>query len=46
MNLTTLSARDLAIIMAGATIVVGVIIAAVAKWLLFRRKRRTGSLQS
>ena len=46
MNLTTLSARDLAVIAAGATIVVGVIIAAVAKWLLFRRKRRTERLRT
>lgn len=45
MNMTTLSARDLAIIMAAATIVVGVIIAAVAAWLSLR-KRRTETLRT
>ena len=45
MNITTLSARDLAIIVAAATIVVGVIVAAVATWLSLR-KRRTENLRT
>lgn len=45
MNITTLSARDLAIIIAVATIVVGVIIAAIATWLSLR-KRRTEKLRT
>lgn len=45
MNITTLSARDLAIIIAAATIVVGVIIAALAAWLSLR-KRRTDRLRT
>ena len=45
MNITTLSARDLAIIAAGATIVVGVIVAAIAAWLALR-KRRTENLRT
>ena len=45
MNMTTLSARDLAIIVAGATIVVGVIIAAIATGLSLR-KRRTERLRT
>ena len=45
MNITTLSARDWAIIVAVATIVVGVIIAAIAAWLSLR-KRRTERLRA
>ena len=45
MNIATLSARDLAIIVAAATIVVGVIVAAVATWLSLR-KRRTENLRT
>src|SRR6185436_17018207 len=45
MNTTTLSARDLAIIVAGATIVIGVIVAAIAAWLALR-KRRTENLRT
>jgi len=45
MNMTTLSARDLAIIVAIATIVVGVIIAAIAVRLSLR-KRRTERLRT
>ena len=45
MNITTLNARDLAIIIAAATIVVGVIIAALAAWLSLR-KRRTERLRT
>ena len=45
MNITTLSARDLAIIAAAATIVVGVIVAAIATWLSLR-KRRTENLRT
>jgi hypothetical protein len=45
MNITTLSARDLAVIIAVATIVVGVIIAAIAAWLSLR-KRRTERLRA
>ena len=45
MNITTLSARDLAIIVAAATIVVGVIVAAIATWLSLR-KRRTENLRT
>jgi hypothetical protein len=45
MNITTLSARDLAIIIAVGTIVVGVIIAAIAAWLSLR-KRRTERLRA
>jgi len=39
MNIATLSARDLAIIVAAATIVVGVIVAAIATWLSLRKRR-------
>jgi membrane associated rhomboid family serine protease len=42
---TTLSARDWAIIAAVATIVVGLIIAAIAGW-LSHRKRRTARLRT
>ena len=45
MNITTLSARDLAIIVAAATIVVGGIVAAIAVWLSLR-KRRTENLRT
>jgi hypothetical protein len=45
MNITMLSARDLAIILAAATIMVGFIIAVIAAW-LSRRKRRTEKLRS
>jgi HAMP domain-containing protein len=45
MNITKLSARDLAIILAAATIMVGFIIAVIAAW-LSRRKRRTEKLRS
>src|ERR1041385_6362890 len=45
MNVMTLSARDLAIIIAVATIVLGVIIAAIAMWLSLR-KRRTEKLRT
>ena len=45
MDITTLSARDLAIIAAVATIVLAVIIAAIAAWLSFR-KRRTEKLRT
>lgn len=45
MDITTLSARDLAIIAAFATIVVGVIIAAIVAWLSLR-KRRTQRLRT
>lgn len=45
MNITTLSARDLAILIAAATIVIGVIAAAIAVWLSVR-KRRTEKLRS
>ena len=45
MNITTSSARDLAIIVAGATIVIGVIVAAIAAWLALR-KRRTENLRT
>lgn len=45
MNITTLSARDLAIIVAAATIVVGVIIVAIVTWLSLR-KRRTENLRT
>jgi hypothetical protein len=45
MNITTLSARDLAIIVAAATIVVGVIIVAIVTWLSLR-KRRTEKLRT
>ena len=45
MNIATLSARDLAIIVAAATIVVGVIVAAIATWLSLR-KRRTENLRT
>lgn len=45
MKFSTLSARDLAIIIAVATIVVGVIIAAIAAWLSLR-KRRTERLRT
>jgi hypothetical protein len=45
MNITTLSARDLAIIVAIATIVVGVIIVAIVTWLALR-KRRTENLRT
>ena len=45
MKFSTLSARDLAIIIAAATIVVGVIIAAIAAWLSLR-KRRTEKLRT
>jgi hypothetical protein len=45
MNLTTLNARDLAIIVAVATIVIGVMIAAIAAWLSLR-KRRTERLRT
>lgn len=45
MNITTLSARDLAIIVAAATIVVGVIIVAIITWLSLR-KRRTENLRT
>ena len=45
MNITTLSARDWAIIVAVATIVVGVIIAAIAAWVSLR-KRRTERLRA
>jgi len=39
MNISTLSARDLAIIVAVATFVVGLIIAAIAGWLSHRKRR-------
>jgi hypothetical protein len=39
MNISTLSARDLAIIVVVATFVIGLIIAAVAGWLSFRKRR-------
>jgi hypothetical protein len=39
MNITTLSTRDLAIIIGAATIVVGVIIAAIAVWFSLRKGR-------
>ena len=39
MNMTTLNARDLAIIVAAATIVIGVTIAAIAVWLSLRKSR-------
>ena len=45
MNITTFSARELAIIAAAATIVVGVIVAAIATWLSLR-KRRTENLRT
>jgi hypothetical protein len=45
MDITTLSARDLAIIAAAATILVTFIIAAIAAWLSFR-KRRTERLRT
>jgi hypothetical protein len=45
MNMTTLSARDLAIIVVAATIVVGIIIAVIAAWLSLR-KRRTERLRT
>jgi hypothetical protein len=45
MNISTLSARDLGIIIAAATIAIGVIIAAVAAWLSLR-KRRTERLRT
>ena len=45
MDITTLTARDLAIIIAAATIVVGVIIAAIVAWLSLRR-RRTENLRT
>ena len=45
MNITTLSARDWAIIIAVATIVVGVIIAAIVAW-LSPRKRQTERLRT
>ena len=45
MNMTMLSARDLAIIVAIATIVVGVIIVAIVTWLALR-KRRTENLRT
>jgi len=45
MNITTLNARDLAIIIAAATIAVGVIIVAIAAW-LSHRKRRTERLRT
>jgi len=45
MNISTLSARDLAIIAAVATLVVGLIIAAIAWW-LSHRKRRTERLRT
>jgi hypothetical protein len=45
MNITALNARDLAIIIAAATIVVGVIIVAIAAW-LSHRKRRTERLRT
>jgi hypothetical protein len=45
MNISTLSARDLAVIVAVATIVVGLIIAAIAWW-LSHRKRRTERLRT
>lgn len=45
MKFTTLSARDLAIVIAVATIVIGVIIAAIAAWLSLR-KRRTEKLRT
>jgi hypothetical protein len=45
MNITTLSARDWAIIVAVATILVGVTIAAIAAWLSLR-KRRTERLRT
>ena len=45
MNITTLSARDWAIIVAVATIVIGAIIAAIAAWLSLR-KRRTERLRA
>jgi len=45
MNITTLSARELAIIIAASTIVVGVIVAAIAAW-LSPRKRRTEKLRT
>src|SRR3954470_2637800 len=39
MNISTLSARDLAIILVVATFVVGLIIAAIAGWLSHRKRR-------
>jgi hypothetical protein len=45
MNMTTLSARELAIIVAAAAIVVGVIIVAIAAWFSLR-KRRTEKLRA
>lgn len=45
MNIESLSARDLAIIIAIATIVVGVIVAAIAVWVSLR-KRRTERLRA
>src|ERR1051325_7995458 len=45
MNITTLSARDLAIIAAVATLAVGLIIAAIAAWISLR-KRRTERLRT
>jgi hypothetical protein len=45
MKLTTLSAREIAIIVAAATILVGVIIAAIAAWFTLR-KRRTEKLRA
>ncbi len=45
MNLTTFSARDLAIIIAAATIVAGIIIVAITAWLSLR-KRRTERLRT
>ena len=45
MNITTLSARDLAVLVAAATIVVGVVIAAIAAWFSLR-KRRTERLRT
>lgn len=39
MNITTLSARDLAIIMAAVTILVGIIIVAITMWLTLRKRR-------
>ena len=44
MNITTLSARDLAIIAAVATLAIGLIIAAIAAWISLR-KRRTERLR-